>query len=322
MLPRDYQSFTLIGEYEPIRADQKFFISDTELDLVIDYETPQYNLGGLSRSIISLPLTELGGAGADAITHFALPDDEAAVLYATGEPLERMLFMHTASILKPAPDSTIASHTQNEIDDGIILERMISGAYETTPAFERLLTDMSAIRDIEKDELISQRDRMRQAGGEYADESVYASLTIDFMHLGNVFTTFRFLYANIYIPSADGGDDQELRYYREERNSFDAESLAPLGPAEIFAEGFDYEQLFGEALDREMAKPSAGQPAITPPREERERLLKTMLANGVFLDRSGMMLCAPPVDGDPGGQSYYPRIDYADIGYENLRIFD
>jgi hypothetical protein len=133
------------------------------------------------------------------------------------------------------------------------------------------------------------------------------------------------LQANIYIPSADGGDDQELRYCREERNSFDAESLALLGPAEIFAEGFDYEGLLGEALDREMANTSADGSAITPERGERDRLLKEMLANGVSLDRSGMMFYALPASGDPGdpdGQSYYPRIDYADIGYENLRIFD
>jgi hypothetical protein len=36
----------------------------------------------------------------------------------------------------------------------------------------------------------------------------------------------------------------------------------------------------------------------------------------------GLSFSAPPANNDPNERGFYPRLYYADIGYENLLIFD
>jgi hypothetical protein len=339
MLIRDYRSFTLIEPYAPVDAAQKFLISDNTLGLVLDHETPQYAIDRLSSEILAIPLTELGAAGAAAIERFALPEADMAALYTSDAPPLRRLLQHQS--FKPfsrLPDDLGSGLGQRDVE-GVQLYGSITGSCETTPEFEQLLTDMLSFNDEDREDLQflqSLRGADAQGGGEAMDANIH----ISFARYGNIYTTDRILGASVdvvwdedvHARILDAGvldldwiesEPEYIRYHREDYRSFDAASLEPLGPAEIFAEGFDYESLLKDALDKTISDTYAHRDDETPPSpEERERLFAELLTNGVYIDSVGMMFSAPPASKISGERGFYPWIYYADVGCENLRLFD
>ncbi|MDR1246277.1 MAG: hypothetical protein LBK57_04535 [Clostridiales Family XIII bacterium] len=320
MLPRDYRGFTLIGSYVPVNATQKFLISERELELVLDHETPQYAMDRLSSQRLFIPLTELGEAGAAAIKRFVLPEEETSALYATdASPVRRLLF-HGMS--KPSADSSLPGFEQRDFD-GVQLGCLITGTCETTPEFERLLLNMLIPSDDER-EALRELLALRDASDPGAGEPLQANINIYFMRYGNVFVTERYLTSGVNSVAADG-NSKFIEYYVNDRRSFDARSLAPLNLEDIFVEGFDYESPLRAALDKYISDTYASmEGAIPPAPEERERLFEELLANGVYISDVGMMFSAPPasrfLDPSENEFGFYPWLYYADIGYENLVI--
>jgi hypothetical protein len=245
MLPRDYPGFTLIGSYAPIDESQKFLISESGLNIVIDYETPQYVMDRMTGIRLSVPLTELGEAGAAAIERFTLPEEDTAALYEADAPLLRRMFIHRMS--KPSADSLLPTDYRRDFD-GIELHGIIAGPCETTPEFEKLLLDMLIVGDDEREDLREMRVKRDASGPGIAGEPLQAYMNIYFERYGNVFSVQRLLHAS-FTDASNDDEHKDIGYYRESRRSFDAISLAPLDPEDIFIDGFDYKGPLREALN-------------------------------------------------------------------------
>jgi hypothetical protein len=315
MLLRYPVPVSLAGEYEPISAGQKFYIShDAALHLVIDYETPQFNIEGLYYCVFPLQEESLSSR-MTLFSRFPLPEAEQAALYTAAPPFERALLPMVAD--DPASCGSLPPY-RREIYEGVHVDVEANVSCEIPEGIEAQVAETLAPNPAELEIL----REIRAAGG---TGECGGGIVVNMMRYGRFLTAMRSFYAQ---ASADG---LELHRQSIETRNWDADSLAEITLSDIFAEGFDFKGLLREALEEELERigglygdgaPLGGASADA----EKERLAEGMAANGASIEGTSMSFFTPPAQTAYSGGNrtiaITVTIPYKDIGYENLRLFD
>jgi len=234
----------LIGTFEGIKPDQKYYINQSGLVLIFDYETPELS-GDFAPQTVYVPFTE-----DFAITDRFYSADEN--IYETEEPREKYLI---GSGLRP--EDALVWEVNSDYDDMIFQRRAV--ATEDIPeVIKDKMVELSAL-DYDKEYAEMTARVEAENTTDAAFDSLYMSVSnyVNSYVAGNYATITREIARYINANHGTWGDPDHRNFGWNEHAMFYevydlrediTEDTKPLELDDIFKEGVDYETIIKDDM--------------------------------------------------------------------------
>jgi hypothetical protein len=293
-----------VGAWKSVSPDQKFYFDSSRLCLVVDYNTPQFQVEGGNFSVIPLSFRDF----AENIAVYDRPFDPESsnALYTSGIPAVKELVF---------ADNSRFELSSVETSDRVSIRTTSSIPPDMPQPLKDQISDMLRPDPDVIGRLNQKMEEFSEKDYPYANYSISASCG----QTAKYYT----LTCQTYIDAGEDDSFAEEKFY-----TWNADTLREVKFPDLFIAGFDYESLLRELVEKQIANtplydhgaPRTGESLAA----EKERLVEGLLASGVRLSSNSVSFFSPLTEqnGYTGSLYIYLNFGGADgIDCDKLTLF-
>ena len=297
-----WNGMKLTESFKGLSSEQKFFLDSYGLNLIIDYDTPQFYLADFMAKTIDIPYGDLNRSVAITERFY----DEGENIF-TSEDAPARALMHSGY-------SAIPIQKQEYVDGKVSVYNYAQVSPHFPDGLMEKVLELSTVPQGKIDEM--NRNTKDEKDNWNEDVRGYFEQRVNAASIGYYAT----------ITKHIGGATRETAFFSLEYHTFDRNSGRELTLDDMFVPGFDYMALVRKGFEKAIAdRGGLYQDGVKLSTDEsRERLNEIVSVNLGFCPNSDSIWM---VAGDvefPGGyrEPLHINLTFDEIGYENLTVFE